>query len=212
MYTWNDGTYLMHHGIKGQKWGVRRFQNEDGSYTSRGQAENGGRGRYGLGDALNTVNKVATAVNQTNKTVNRVMDEYENKKQQISNKVQKLKKVAKVGAGIAVGALVVYGGVKASKFIKQEAKNKTLRAGEYAISSLMEKGAFDNGFDFYKDYLNKSLKITAAENSGSLSRAIQTLKGNRKLSEAELENLGIDIAPAYSFIRRNKEIFDSRFG
>lgn len=29
-------TYLYHHGIKGQKWGVRRFQNEDGSYTEAG--------------------------------------------------------------------------------------------------------------------------------------------------------------------------------
>lgn len=28
---------LRHHGIKGQKWGVRRFQNEDGSYTSEGR-------------------------------------------------------------------------------------------------------------------------------------------------------------------------------
>lgn len=27
---------LQHHGIKGQKWGVRRYQNEDGSYTSAG--------------------------------------------------------------------------------------------------------------------------------------------------------------------------------
>ncbi len=27
----------MHHGIKGQKWGVRRFQNEDGSLTSAGK-------------------------------------------------------------------------------------------------------------------------------------------------------------------------------
>lgn len=31
-----DG-YLMHHGIKGQKWGVRRFQNEDGTYTAEGR-------------------------------------------------------------------------------------------------------------------------------------------------------------------------------
>lgn len=31
---------LYHHGIKGQRWGVRRFQNEDGSLTSRGKKHN----------------------------------------------------------------------------------------------------------------------------------------------------------------------------
>lgn len=29
--------YLEHHGIKGQKWGVRRYQNEDGSLTKKGK-------------------------------------------------------------------------------------------------------------------------------------------------------------------------------
>ena len=28
--------YLSHHGIKGQRWGIRRFQNEDGSLTKAG--------------------------------------------------------------------------------------------------------------------------------------------------------------------------------
>ena len=28
-----DSSYLEHHGIKGQRWGVRRFQNKDGSLT-----------------------------------------------------------------------------------------------------------------------------------------------------------------------------------
>lgn len=28
---------LYHHGIKGQKWGVRRYQNKDGSLTSAGK-------------------------------------------------------------------------------------------------------------------------------------------------------------------------------
>ena len=30
--------YLVHHGIAGQKWGVRRFQNEDGTLTEEGKA------------------------------------------------------------------------------------------------------------------------------------------------------------------------------
>ena len=35
---------LTHHGIKGQHWGVRRFQNEDGTLTVEG------RERYGVGE------------------------------------------------------------------------------------------------------------------------------------------------------------------
>ena len=30
-------TYLVHHGIKGQKWGVRRYQNPDGTLTAEGE-------------------------------------------------------------------------------------------------------------------------------------------------------------------------------
>lgn len=50
----NDHIYLAHHGIKGQKWGVRRFQNEDGSLTSAGKK------RYGaVGEAATKADKFA---------------------------------------------------------------------------------------------------------------------------------------------------------
>jgi hypothetical protein len=32
-----NGNELYHHGIKGQKWGIRRFQNEDGTRTAAGK-------------------------------------------------------------------------------------------------------------------------------------------------------------------------------
>ena len=38
---------LYHHGIKGQKWGVRRFQNPDGTFTEAGK-----RGMLILEEAL----------------------------------------------------------------------------------------------------------------------------------------------------------------
>ena len=39
-----EGDYLEHHGIRGMKWGVRRYQNEDGSLTTAGKQ------RYGMNE------------------------------------------------------------------------------------------------------------------------------------------------------------------
>ena len=41
----NDHMYLAHHGIKGMKWGIRRFRNHDGSLTLEGKK------RYGVNRA-----------------------------------------------------------------------------------------------------------------------------------------------------------------
>ena len=43
--------YLAHHGTKGQRWGVRRFQNSDGSLTAAGKL------RYSVGNGGRSIRK-----------------------------------------------------------------------------------------------------------------------------------------------------------
>lgn len=65
---------LQHHGIKGQKWGVRRFQNTDGSLTAEGKK------RYSVSDYQQAIDKTKTAgkiVNEAktlNNTIKKVND------------------------------------------------------------------------------------------------------------------------------------------
>lgn len=46
-FSYSDELY--HHGIKNQKWGLRRYQNEDGSLTPLGRIH------YGVGKAGNRI-------------------------------------------------------------------------------------------------------------------------------------------------------------
>lgn len=46
----HNETYLAHHGVKGQKWGVRRYQDPDGNLTAAGRRRYSGRN--GLGKYL----------------------------------------------------------------------------------------------------------------------------------------------------------------
>lgn len=63
MYRYNPTPpedVLMHYGIKGQKWGVRRYQNKDGSYT------NAGKTRYSVLGMRHDIRKARKAAKKEN--------------------------------------------------------------------------------------------------------------------------------------------------
>jgi len=67
---------LYHHGIKGQRWGVRRYQNPDGTLTVEGKAryfkENGRLNKKGIAEERKLAKAIQTEwINPYNKAADR---------------------------------------------------------------------------------------------------------------------------------------------
>lgn len=79
MWTYNETLFpaLQHHGINGQRWGVRRFQNEDGTYTERGLQRLRSKRNGSFTSAVDKVNSeisnLPKAVHKQTADVNAVM-------------------------------------------------------------------------------------------------------------------------------------------
>lgn len=86
--------YLAHHGVKGQKHGVRQWQNKDGSLTPAGRIH------YGVGAARSAVKSVGTAIRKKVKPTNAELNiQIRKEKSKILNKQKKeeLKRLKKTG-------------------------------------------------------------------------------------------------------------------
>lgn len=74
--------YLSHHGIKGMKWGIRRYQTESGSLTAEGRKRYGLYGHKMEGTLKDRLKAYKTQAKQVNRL--RVAD-YKNDIDQIKN-------------------------------------------------------------------------------------------------------------------------------
>ena len=71
-FPYDSEIYIEHHGIKGQKWGVRRYQNPDGSLTEAGKKRISKKYKkaQAKGDKQLASNYTDLYVDAYNKTVN----------------------------------------------------------------------------------------------------------------------------------------------
>lgn len=142
----NASAFIAHHGIKGQKWGVRRYQNSDGSLTTLGRA------RYGVGAAAKktgqALGKAGSAAGKAigkaaRKAVGRQTDEELNaelakarktheramKKAEIDDLTGKKKKLSKMTDA------------EVDAYIDRLAKEKTVRQAEKDLKRMNQNAA-----------------------------------------------------------------------
>ena len=119
-----DENHLEHHGVKGQKWGVRRYQNKNGTLTPAG------RKRYDT-DENSDYKKVSKS-----STPKSSSSEDGQKKKDLTDKQKKL---IIAGAAIAGTALAAYGGYKLSQSVKTKAAESIVNKGNSQAADLMKK-------------------------------------------------------------------------
>lgn len=146
MEYWNSGAELYHYGVKGQKWGDRRYQNEDGSYTDEG------RRHYGIGERRRANPNYSAEQRARDKRVygrggvrriNRHMNEGDGvaaARSREAERINSTRRVAKAGGNIGAIAGGIGGYLAAKKYTDQIVNKLGLPVNDPTINMLISGG------------------------------------------------------------------------
>lgn len=170
-YVFDDELY--HHGIPGQRWGFRRFQNEDGSWTPEG------RERYGKGDGERVKIEKAKATYNTQKYKADLKSKAQKEKDARAAKEERnrIKEAAKTSRlARREQAKIDRKQAKLDSKVKDDAslKNKLVRTKRYAMSDDELSKAIDR-LKLEVEY-NKQYALASKPNS-ALARADRFFEG-----------------------------------
>ena len=209
-YLTNDE--LFHHGIIGQKWGVRRYQNSDGTYTSEGKA----RRREDYSEPKQSLKKRASNFYSNNKDT-----------------IKKVGKAVAVTAAVGASAYLLAKNKDAAvQFVKDSAKTAVselrdsskrvgkamldaslMSIGMIEINKLSQKLTRDDTVDERTRNMNQVLFDTASAGikeatKASGSNANNSNKGGANVGKEITDKLG---APSNKGIDRQSVEYQSLF-
>ena len=156
---------LYHHGIKGQKWGVRRFQNPDGSLTEAGKKhyykEDGSLTRAGKRHDINIGKQMDKTFDE--KVVNKVVQEMTEYNDKLSNKYK----------GKNIGGMVSLDGrtfVMATKSGIEYMKEFRDKHRELTINTMKEEygPTLSNGYEMYNQIYDSMYSLSVYDKNGNL--------------------------------------------
>lgn len=176
--------YLVHHGIKGMHWGVRRYQNKDGTLTAEGKEKYGTTENFerSRNNRKQTIKKVAvgTAVAAAILATGIAAYKINNKKQTSNIKVvssspeSKLKRFAKETINNPTNK-------KAKSFTEK------MSIGQKTVTIMKDKGKISvnyDGTDFKKkdDKISRELRDLGFSNMEDYKKTVKAINDARRSS------------------------------
>lgn len=206
---WCDSNELYHYGIKGMKWGVRRYQNPDGSLTAAGKKKarqeykEDNEKAFELGKKATIYgNATAKSMNRTIKIENKLDKQYEKDPEGITRRTQSLRKKwnasAKTSAQLAqeyaaardagekhCKSLIDKYGKDAILPIKY--KDIKLKDGKYSPSSFRTINEETNSVSDYAINAGLSLTTVALNMMGAIPFAVLSSPSTTSQKSSRLE-------------------------
>lgn len=144
---------LCHHGIKGQKWGVRRYQNADGSLTAKGRVHWGvGGPRHPASNSKKQNRSLESEQSKSRVSRSKSLSDEDKEKR---NKA--IKTALLIGGGVAVAGVAAYAtykiiGLDGRRIAESALKNATFNeSGDVTFNNLVVN-RMQTSKDFNKDY------------------------------------------------------------
>lgn len=183
----HDENYLRHWGIKGQKWGVRRFQNEDGTRTAAGKKREAARrdtDSMSDDELRNRVNRL-----QNEQNYRRIMSDRNRSK--VPSKLRAVSNVMQIGGSMLEVGNAIANTTSGRMSNKEVDQNKTMTKEQKERYKEENKWIKDRQ-DAMRGTIGNSRRI--ADETSRISDKISRSRENpkvtadlKKMSDAELK-------------------------